>query len=388
MFNKTSSFFFQDYGFTYTTLPEEAKTDIHEDLEIDNKTVNHLFYSNDDLYLQVLDGIVMIVVSKENESESFEQFVVHHTIKLKKKIYFNFFSITDSSRLRIIKPENDSITTFKLNGKAIECERIKSHVNVQEILAYYYQVKNTNYVFEGETHNHWELTFIDSGQLSTTIDNKEYTLNEYDLIVYAPGQFHTQKTGADNACSYLTVMFDMDPIDPKLLANRVFHASRDINKTIQDFVAITEDPHVYSSDFCICYLNEIILKLLHYQEQMAIPVANTPMQQKFENEFLNEIMIYINDNIYTPLTIEQLCRKFSISRSSLQQLFKKNLKVAPKQYISNLKLKKAKILIKESKYTISEISDKLGFTSIHYFSRKFKQEFALAPSDYAKTLYR
>ncbi|MEG1947885.1 MAG: AraC family transcriptional regulator, partial [Lachnospiraceae bacterium] len=36
---------------------------------------------------------------------------------------------------------------------------------------------------------------------------------------------------------------------------------------------------------------------------------------------------------------------------------------------------------------ISEISSKLGFTSIHYFSRKFKQQFGITPSDYAKTIY-
>ena len=86
-------------------------------------------------------------------------------------------------------------------------------------------------------------------------------------------------------------------------------------------------------------------------------------------------------------TIEEICHKFSISRSSLQTLFKNNLNMAPKQYISDLKLNKSKLLIKESVYTISEISSKLGFTSIHYFSRKFKQQYGITPTDYAKTIY-
>ncbi|WP_289804372.1 helix-turn-helix domain-containing protein [Dubosiella newyorkensis] len=41
-------------------------------------------------------------------------------------------------------------------------------------------------------------------------------------------------------------------------------------------------------------------------------------------------------------------------------------------------------MIQEHKYTISEISDRLGFTSVHYFSRKFKSHFSIAPTDYAK----
>jgi len=53
-----------------------------------------------------------------------------------------------------------------------------------------------------------------------------------------------------------------------------------------------------------------------------------------------------------------------------------------------IKLKKSKELIRENKYTISEIAFMLGFSSIHYFSRTFKQHFNLTPSEYAKKLYR
>jgi AraC-like DNA-binding protein len=79
--------------------------------------------------------------------------------------------------------------------------------------------------------------------------------------------------------------------------------------------------------------------------------------------------------------------KFSISRSSLQNLFRANLHISPKQYISNLKLSQAKQLIQEHTRTISEISDMLGFTSIHYFSRKFKLQYGVSPSDYSKSIF-
>ena len=52
----------------------------------------------------------------------------------------------------------------------------------------------------------------------------------------------------------------------------------------------------------------------------------------FENELLNEIRNFINDSIYEQITIEEICSKFSISRSSLQTLFKNNLGVARAVY--------------------------------------------------------
>ena len=144
---------------------------------------------------------------------------------------------------------------------------------------------------------------------------------------------------------------------------------------------------LYNNELMLCYLKVLIIRILQYDFLNSSPVASTPMQQRFENELLNEIILYINDMIYEQLTIEDICTKFSISRSSLQTLFKHNVGVAPKQYISDIKLKKSKLLIKENTYTISEVSRMLGFNSIHYFSRKFKQQYGITPTDYAKTLY-
>ena len=179
----------------------------------------------------------------------------------------------------------------------------------------------------------------------------------------------------------------MDLPDAQRISNRVFNAHRDIHNALNNFIKVSSNETFYDNELMLCYLKELIVKLLQYDFLSSTPVASTPMQQRFENELLNEIIIYINENIYESFTIEEICHKFSISRSSLQTLFKNNLSIAPKQYISDLKLNKSKLLIKESMYTISEISSKLGFSSIHYFSRKFKQQFGITPTDYAKTIY-
>jgi YesN/AraC family two-component response regulator len=58
-----------------------------------------------------------------------------------------------------------------------------------------------------------------------------------------------------------------------------------------------------------------------------------------------------------------------------------------KNYINELKLNKSKELIKSSTYTLSEISEILGFSSIHYFSKKFKLNFGVSPTEYSKSIY-
>lgn len=104
------------------------------------------------------------------------------------------------------------------------------------------------------------------------------------------------------------------------------------------------------------------------------------------NDLLSEILAFMNKHIAEPITIEEICHEFFISRSSLQALFKTHLNSSPKNYLLNIKLQKSKELIRQNQYTISEIAYMLGFSSIHYFSRLFKKYFNTTPSAYARKI--
>lgn len=389
MFHKTTSYIFHKYGEIINEISNKAN--IHSSssiLKIKEKKITNFYRYNAEVYVRVISGIVLLVVTTDPNQESYEEFVIHRTIKIGSNVQFNFISISSQAKVELFFEKGCKKTIIPYQqAQPILYEPIAPSFSIKEIYGYYYQVRNQNYHFEGEKHNYWELTFIDHGSLSTNVDNEMYMLKELDLILYAPNQFHTQSNDSNQPCSSLTILFEMDFVDDYLLTNRVYHAHRDIHKALQNFIKVSNNTMMYEHELMLCYLKELIIRILQYDFLSSSPVASSPMQQKFENELLNEVLIYINDHIYDQLTIEEICLKFSISRSSLQTLFKNNLNIAPKHYISNLKLTKSKILIKESVYTISEISAMLGFTSIHYFSRKFKQEFGITPSDYSKTIY-
>lgn len=389
MYNKTTSFHFHTYGEIVgeitTHLPIKLSNSI---IKLKDKKFDSFQSYNCDVYIKVLNGIVMIVVSKDEEAKTFERFVIHRFIKIRKGVKFNFLSITSNAKIEMgHEPKVKKICINTYEKLPILYEPIVQTFHINEILGYYYQIRNPNYVFPGEKHNFWELTFIDNGKLETTVDNETYKLNELDLILYAPNQFHTQATSSSQACSYLTILFDMTIPDSYFITNRVYNAHRDIHHALNNFIKVSSNGMLYDSELMLCYIRELIIKILQYDFLSSSPVASTPIQQRFESELLNEILLYINNMVYEQLTIEEICLKFSLSRSSLQNLFKNNIGVAPKQYISDLKLNKSKLLIKESMYTISEIASMLGFASIHYFSRKFKQQFGITPTDYAKTIY-
>ena len=381
MLKRTTNYMFQPYGDVFYTMPKHD-TDLEiQELDLTAREFDTIHYADSPVYIQTIDGITLLAVSRDGKN--FEDFVIHRVVRLKPSIYFNVLSISQSTLIEVRYDKKDM--KHKFLEKKYEYHPVVPAISIKEILASFYQVRKGNYIFPGEVHQYYELVYIDHGELDTTVENKEYHLKKYDLMIYHPGQFHAQSTQDDVTCSYLTITFDMDCKLGDELKNKVFHTKKSIYQVLSKYMKAIQSTNFLSSEFAMLYLKEVLILLFQSERNEETEISNT-MQEHYENTLLNEILIFIHNNIYSSFTVEDICQKFSVSRSTLQTLFNTNIKITPKQYISNIKLKQAKLLIQEHKYTISEISDILGFTSIHYFSRKFKLQFGVSPTDYAKSI--
>lgn len=389
MIDKTSGISFQKFGSVYDEKmiidPDKL---ICRELHSTGKIVNHMYQFSCEVYIELVEGLAMLLVGNSLEKNELQTFSIHHYIKIEPNKYFNIIALSNDISCYIITPSNYSFKSDFLNPPYVY-HTIIPNINIKEILGYYYVIKSPKYRFNGESHNYYELTYVDHGSLDTTVEGKTYTLESYDLMLYGPGQFHTQQIVTDSSCSYLTVVFDVHIDDDSQILNRVFHCNNELHNILKKFVSESSADIKYSNNLMLCHLQEIIILLLQYDtfNSNAQTITNCSSQY-FQDTLLKQILDYIESKITEPLTIEEICHKFSISRSSLQALFKNNLNISPKNYMIELKLKKSKELIRTNKYTISEIALMLGFSSIHYFSRTFKQHFDITPSEYAKKIYK
>ncbi len=208
-------------------------------------------------------------------------------------------------------------------------------------------------------------------------------------MIYGPGQFHTKREDCEGLCSNVTIIYEMKNTGYESLLNKVFSYYKKIYTLITTFILESSEKRPYADSLLLCLLQETIIRLL---QKDYISGRNERLisdaRQHYQDQLLEKILAYIDENICKPLTIAEICQKFSLSRSSLQILFKENMNQSPKRYISDLKMEKSRQMICEDKYTISEIALMMGFNSIHYFSRAFTQKYQIAPSEYSKTIFR
>ena len=380
MFIKTSNPAFKDFG---DIVYDDIDFSSSHKINLNNKFIDNLkLVTNDYTFIKVTKGVVMILVSFD--SNNIKSFIINRSLHIKKGIYFNLISISDEASVEVLT--NTEFKSIKLDNP-FNYSNISSSLDISEIYTKFYQEKGTNYNFSGEKHSYWELTYVDKGELLTTIDRVSYHLKQGDLIFYAPMQFHTQSTFEKISSSYLTINFKMNFNHADLLCNKIFSLKRDSYFIVTKLIEELSNDNLYSNDLSLCYLKELIIQMLRLDNSHFHSKPTTHMQQTYENELLNDILLYIDDNIYEKISVSTLCEHFCISTSMLHSLFRKNMNNTAKNYINELKLSKSKELIRNSTHTLSEISEMLGFSSIHYFSKKFKSYFNISPTEYSKSIY-
>lgn len=128
--------------------------------------------------------------------------------------------------------------------------------------------------------------------------------------------------------------------------------------------------------------------------QDAYRLLTKLIDQTTEDYLLNQnslllmpALTYIEENLSSPPpTNEFLASLCSISCVYFRKLFVKKYGMPPLKYVTNLKIQKAKGLIISDFLSFGEIAQNCGFTSIYHFSKVFKNETGLTPTEYKKSI--
>lgn len=102
------------------------------------------------------------------------------------------------------------------------------------------------------------------------------------------------------------------------------------------------------------------------------------------NPIVTEAVRFIDQN-YTDsnLTVATIASNCNISEVYLRRLFKDVFQISPKQYLQDLRLRKAKQLLSEGSLSIGQVAEYSGYSSVYHFSRSFHKEVGISPSEYS-----
>ena len=103
-----------------------------------------------------------------------------------------------------------------------------------------------------------------------------------------------------------------------------------------------------------------------------------------ERQLLEPVFSYLQEHLTDPeLDLSRLCDLSGVSNVYLRRLFKKQQGVSPAGYVIRQRLQLAQqLLLSEEKLTVAEVSAKVGYRDPLYFSRLFKKQLGMSPTEY------
>ena len=140
--------------------------------------------------------------------------------------------------------------------------------------------------------------------------------------------------------------------------------------------------------FNVQYLEETIKSLLgnreilkgHYTSELPHENIRNSSAKKIDRKFVNEFSSIVESNVANEnFGVDDICKAIGISRVQLYRKAKAVLGYNINEYILEVRMQKAKYLLLNEDFSISEISYKVGFSSQAYFSTVFKSKFGVTP---------
>jgi two-component system response regulator YesN len=101
-------------------------------------------------------------------------------------------------------------------------------------------------------------------------------------------------------------------------------------------------------------------------------------------ETVDFMIQYAHDHYAEEISLEDMSKQLYLSRNYLNQIFKKATGETFTNYVIQVRMKKAQALLAEGKYLIYEISEKVGYKNVPYFSSIFKKYIGISPSEIGK----
>lgn len=276
-------------------------------------------------------------------------------------------------------------------------------LHIQELFTIHYFEYTSAFVFPGESHDFWEFVCVDKGSVKICMDDTELTLHKGDIAFHQPNEFHNVCTYSQIAPNLVVVSFKCDSplmdffrhkvlrIDEKgrsLLAKIVVEAQQLFEPPLDNpySTEMTKRKHapVGSEQLIRIHIEELLLNLIrrYSNEEPQIPLPVT----KSVADIFKRVTEYMEENISARLTIDRICRDNMIGRTQLQNVFQKEAGMGVIEYFSKMKIENAKHMIRIGYLNFTQISEQLGYASIHYFSRQFKKLTGMTPSEYASSV--
>lgn len=232
------------------------------------------------------------------------------------------------------------------------------------------------------------MFYSSTGSMQVINNSKTYTIGEHQMLIYKPSG--NQDITSYHNGSYVHAIFSGISVTEILQS---LDLSCDIIYDIEPLYAAGGDGFLFFNKQIEYVTSEFRKKNKHYDisstcmfiEFLTLCARNISTTQNDKNiQCIKNAILYISHHTGSEINIDTLLEKVHFSRSCFYKLFKKYTGTTPIQFHNSLRLSCAADYLIIYDYSVSEVSKILGYNDPLYFSRLFKKQYGMSPTEYVK----
>jgi AraC-like DNA-binding protein len=234
----------------------------------------------------------------------------------------------------------------------------------------------------GRILHEFQLNYITRGEGILETRNGSYPIKDGSVIILSPGMWHRYKPLQDGWKEHY-VGFN-GHFANHIFKNDFFLSNPPIiqvgfnERLLQSFQEIFNHVSTEKAGY-----QQICSGLIIYLLSSILSIKkNENFEGKLIEQTIQRACLFIRENIDQNINIQQLARDLNIDYSLFRRMFKVYTGISPGQYHLSLRIRQAKDFLINTDLSIKEISYRLGFDSIFYFSRVFKSKTGVNPTEY------
>lgn len=287
--------------------------------------------------------------------------------------------------------------------------KLKTELNIDRIITIHYFEYMKDFIFTGESHDFWEILYVDKGEVSVQAEHEFYQLTSGDIIFHKPNEFHALQATGGKAPNLVVMSFLCSSPSMKFFENKYYTLTKEERYLISQIIkearcafstplhipsveqVIISDTEPFGSQQLISLYLEaflIYVRRNHLENNSNISHAsiNASMDVVPHSSRLEQVLQYFELHICEQLTVTDICNEFSISRSTLHTLFNKEKHCGAIDYFNLMKIERAKEIMRDQTMNFTEISFYLSYSSLQYFSKQFKKATGMSPLEYLSSV--
>lgn len=245
-------------------------------------------------------------------------------------------------------------------------------------------------------HDEVEIIYVKKGFITVYIGDETFSAKAGDLFFVNSGELHFMGSD-DMGVEYYTLLFPWTflsfqvedtlenefflPLRQKklLLPSKVeaFDTQKYMADLIAEIIEINEEKKLGYQLRTRIFLLELIERFLQEDSLQQANITGTTGMQR-------ELLAYIQEHYTEKITLFMLAQEFHLSEKYISWYFKEHFHISFMQYVSHLRMTRAKNLLFNTEQSITEIAYSCGYPSVNYFIRSFKEIHSITPLQYRK----